>query len=282
MSLRCLAAIVLLGGARVSADVYSYECDVLPTVSGWTLLQAWCDPDEWIEGGRLFQRVEFCAGFDPPEGQQFDYRRSLEDFLGAETFFVEWRVETTGLRSELPFTAPASLVSSNGGGVRYHFTISRDQVRFIRNIPDFPILWPEIQPGVPHTYRVEQYGTDLYVVYIDGKVIDSGIPEGPHPAYDPRVSMRAKAQFVESTTVWDYIRWGVIAQDASGDYDSDGDVDGRDFYFFHECLANARLGINGGPGENAGPGCRFADFDADADVDLHDLAAFQNAFTGGD
>ncbi|MDO8629295.1 MAG: hypothetical protein Q7R41_02280, partial [Phycisphaerales bacterium] len=66
-------------------------------------MQAWCDPQEWANGGRLFQRVEFCPGFDPPEGQQFDYQRSLQDFLGAEAFFVEWRVETTGVRAELPF-----------------------------------------------------------------------------------------------------------------------------------------------------------------------------------
>ena len=36
--------------------------------------------------------------------------------------------------------------------------------------------------------------------------------------------------------------------------------------------------INGGPDLDAGPGCRFADFDADSDVDLLDLAEFQNAF----
>ena len=32
----------------------------------------------------------------------------------------------------------------------------------------------------------------------------------------------------------------------------------------------------------AGPGCRFGDMDDDTDVDLHDFAVFQNAFTGGD
>jgi hypothetical protein len=51
-----------------------------------------------------------------------------------------------------------------------------------------------------------------------------------------------------------------------------------DFYFFHECLTNVRPGINGGPDNDAGPGCRFADFDADADTDLADFADFQNRF----
>ncbi len=282
MLFRCLAALVLLCGVRGLADVVSYECGSLPTEAGWYVGQNWCNTEEWVANGYFFQRVEFCEGYDPPAGQRSSYKHSLADFIGTAAFFVEWRVETTGVRSELPFTAPASLVSTNGGGVSYHFTISADQVRFIRDIPDFPILWPEIDPGVPHTYRVEQYGVDLYVVYIDGEVLDSGIPEGPHPAYDPRISMRAKAEFVESTTVWDYIRWGHIPIDGSGDFDSDDDVDGQDFYFFHECLSNDRPGINGGPDQDAGPGCRFADFDDDTDVDLRDFATFQNAFTGGD
>ena len=51
-----------------------------------------------------------------------------------------------------------------------------------------------------------------------------------------------------------------------------------DFYFFHECLTSVRPGINGGPENDAGPGCRFADFNSDGDTDLLDFAKFQNAF----
>ncbi len=74
----------------------------------------------------------------------------------------------------------------------------------------------------------------------------------------------------------------MIPVDGSGDYDGDEDVDGHDYYFFHECLTNVRPGINGGPENNAGPGCRFADFDDDSDVDLQDVAVFQQIFTGGE
>ncbi len=74
----------------------------------------------------------------------------------------------------------------------------------------------------------------------------------------------------------------MIPLDGSGDYDSDAEVTLDDFYFFHECLSNRRPGINGGPGNDAGPGCRFADFDFDTDVDLLDIAAFQRTLTGGD
>ena len=83
---------------------------------------------------------------------------------------------------------------------------------------------------------------------------------------------------MESTTVWDYMRRGDIPLAGSGDFDRDGLLTLNDFYFFQECLTNIRPGINGGPGEDAGPGCRFADFDADGDVDLADYGAFQSAF----
>ena len=47
-------------------------------------------------------------------------------------------------------------------------------------------------------------------------------------------------------------------------------------------LHSARPGINGGAYQYAGPGRRFADLDDDADVDLHDFAAFQRTFTAGE
>ena len=277
-----MAALAIAVASRVFADVVSYECNSRPTQDGWTLLQAWCDPQEWADDGRLFQRVEFCPEYDPPEGQQFDYTRSLAAFSGSPAFFVEWRVQTDGDRSELPFTAPAALVVGNNS-VSYHFTIADDEIRVIRD-NSLPILYVDIEPGVAHTYRVELYARAWYVWYIDGWAVDSGVPETHYPALAPDsvINTRAKAQFVESTTVWDYIRWGGVPADGSGDYDSNQRVDARDFYFFHECLTNSRLGINGGPDEDAGPGCRFADFDGDGDVDLRDLAAFQNAFTGGE
>jgi hypothetical protein len=278
MSGRWSVAIVLVLAVRTFAGVYSYECNSLPTDAGWTLLQVWCDPEEWVQDGRLHQRVEFCPGYDPPEGQQFDYRRSLAEFEGRQRFFVEWRIETDGHRSEIPFGAPAGLSASNGGSVLYHFVIAADQIRFLRDNL-LPIWYIDVKPNIPHVYRLELFGDALYALYIDGILLDSGVPEGTLLLPGPAINLRAKAQFVESTTVWDYIRWGDIPLDATGDFDSDSSVDGRDFYFFHECLTNDRPGINGGPDNDAGPGCRFADFDADADVDLQDFAAFQQIFT---
>ena len=192
-------------------------------------------------------------------------------------FFVEFRVETNGDRSEIPGGAPALLAMGNFFGVSYHLTVSRDLVQFLRDV-DLPISFVEIEPGVPHTYRIELY-SGLYVFYIDGYVIEEGLPEGPFPAYDSRISWRGRSWYLPCENAWDYIRYGVTPEDGSGDYDSDVAVTLDDFYFFQECLTNERVGINGGPDEDSGPGCRFADFDSDDDTDLSDLAEFQNLFT---
>lgn len=164
MSVRFSAAIFLLQGFPLLADVFAYECDVRPTTAGWTLLQAWCDPEEWVEAGQLFQHVELCEGF--PSGQQFDYQRLMADFPASGNFFVEWRMETDGSSDELPWTAPASLVVADGNALIYHFTISDDLVRFIRELGTNPVRWFEIEPGVVHTYRLEVFGRNLDELYI--------------------------------------------------------------------------------------------------------------------
>ncbi len=111
--------------------------------------------------------------------------------------------------------------------------------------------------------------------------MDSGVPEGLYPDPNARLTWGSRRNGIEAaTTAWDYVRFGRIPEDASGDYDSDGVVALDDFYFVHECLTNERPGINGGPGQDAGPGCRFADFDFDDDVDMEDIAFLQENFTG--
>lgn len=187
-----------------------------------------------------------------------------------------WRMRTNGDRSEIVGVAPAMLSAGSLGAVKYHFTIARDQVRLIRDNL-LPIVFVDIDRGVSHTHRLELYADALYVWYIDAEVVDSGIPEGSYPSFFPSLTWGAQSWFLENETRWDYIRYGTIPQDATGDYDSDGAVMLDDYYFFHECLSDARPELPGGPEGNSGPGCRFADFDFDTDTDLRDFAAFQNA-----
>jgi len=260
----------LMTAASAAGGVVSWEATSYPETQGWER-DIFCTPERWLDpAGWYFQEVAPGCG-DPPPGDRESFSRSLADFQDEEEFFIEWSVETDGDRSEIIGVAPAALSASGTSGVLYHFTIARDQVRFIRM--RHPMVFIDIQPEVPHTYRVELYGDELYIWYIDGKVIEQGMPEGPFPKSDSRLHWRGRSWRLENTVWWDYIRYGTIPEEASGDYDSDEDVDLDDYYYVHECFSQS------GPGVDAGPGCRFADFDGDSDVDFKDLAAFQNAFT---
>ena len=267
------AVVFLLHAFPLFADIFSYECDVLPADGGWTLLQAWCGPEEWVEDGQLFQHVELCEGF--PSGQQFDYQRLMGVFLASGSFFVEWTMETEGDSSEIPFVAPAALVVFDGNALIYHFTIADDLIRLIRQLPQNPILFFEIQPGLTHIYRLELFGDNLdevYVVYIDGEVVDSGLPEGPlfNPPYDAQVLFRTKAKFAPSTAIWDYIRWGNIPSEGSGDFNGDDLVNFDDLPFFIECLSGS---------QGSWSGCAWADMDFDGDTDCDDWHLFVEAWT---
>lgn len=277
--IRIIATCLLLDGAVAPAysQVASWEGTSFPETEGWDR-SVFCTPERWIEGTWFWQALAAGDCAPPPDGDRDSYRRSLEPLNGVPQFFLEFRVQTNGDRSEIPGAAPTVVAMGNFFGVVYHVTVSRDLVKFLRDV-DLPIWFIEIEPNVPHTYRIE-LNSDRYAFYIDAYLIDEGVPEGPFPAHDSVITWRGKSWYLPCENAWDYIRYGVIPVDGSGDYDSDGTVTLDDFYFFHECLNNDRPGIQGGPGNDAGPGCRFADFDSDGDVDLLDFAEFQKLYAG--
>ena len=267
---------VLVLAVPALGQVVSYEAKSFPEQNGWKRIERSYWPDRWLDSGWFVLNPKIWHPDPPRQGEDDFYRRELDEFAGSESLFVQWRVETTGIREEIDAVAPASIVASGQRGVRYHFTISRDLVRFIRGA-EYPLVWVEIEPGVPHTYRVEIRGEEHYAFWIDGVLIDEGEPtQRPYPTEDSFMIWGARAAWVESVTRWDYVRYGVIPEDGSGNYDSDEDVDEDDYYFFHECLAAS------GPDTDAGPGCRFADFDFDTDVDLDDFVMFQSLLTDPD
>ena len=251
--------------------VHSYECDSHPLDDNWILLQNFCDTTEWLDGGRFLQHVEICPTAEPVSGQTATYRQFLADFEGSSSFFLEWRVETTGDRTEIPFGGPCIVSLGSFGPVWYWFGIARDQIQFFRD-SNLPTPFFEIEAGVPHTFRLELYGDQQYVLFIDDQIVDTGVPEAAYPSSTPRGLMHVRAVHGESTTTWDYFRWGNIPEDGGGDFDGDGLIDQHDYFFFHDCFARR------GPGFDDGPGCRFADMDCDGGVDLHDFADFQILF----
>jgi len=264
---------VLLASRLAQAEIFSYECDTLPVPAGWTQLQVYCNPDQWIEKGKLIQHLELCPGVTPPSTQSLDYGRSLAAYIGVPTFFVEWRMETDGDQSGILYGSPAIVSAWSNGPTNYHFVVARDRLRFVRDT-FLPILYIDYAPNVAHTFRLELVGDVSYAFYIDDELKDSGVPEGPYPFFNPGLNIHASMKFEPTTTAWDYVRYGEIPVDGSGDYDGSGTLELRDFYFVAECIAE------GGPGTDARRGCHFADMDADTDVDLHDFGAFQVAFTG--
>ncbi|MBI3834395.1 MAG: hypothetical protein HY287_08715 [Planctomycetes bacterium] len=268
---------LLLGSATesVPAQVFSSEFFSDPASEGWDLLGRYCEPQTWNAEGWYYQRLSLDACPPGPGGGDDAYQRSLQALNGTARFFLEFRLQTDGERSEIPYGAPTVVALANSYGVVYHVTIARDLIQLFRDV-DLPILLIGIEPGVPHTYRIELY-PDRYAFYIDAYLSDEGLPDGPFPARDSRIAWEGDSWYLPCDNAWDYIRYGVTPIDGSGDYNSNGTVTQNDF-FFHECLTNVRPGINDGPDENAGPGCRFADFDSDGDTDLLDFAQFQNAF----
>ena len=268
MFIRFSVAILLVTVSNAHADVFSYEATAFPDEAGWNLLQNYCDPELWVEEGWFHQHVEMCPGDPPPGGQSSVYRRSLEEYIGVETFFLEWVVETDADASELPWGGGAHISAWSNGGVNYLFWIAADLVELDRDNA-IPSVFVDIEPGLPHTYRLELYGDELYVWFIDGVVADSGLPQGPYPIFNPNVNVRAKASWLPNSTRWNYVRWGTIAED-EGDYNSDGEVNLYDLYFFQECLTTEAGGW---------AGCAWADMDFDSDTDCDDWALFLAAWT---
>ena len=177
-ALRTVVLALVWATSSVSADVYTYECDLAPVPAGWTLIQALCGAEEWVEDGFLYHHVELCPPW--PTGQQFDYFRPVEEPSTTGEWFAEWRMVTDGISEEIPAVAPASVVVSDANALLYHFTIADDRVRFLRG-SGLPTVFFDIEPGI-HTFRLELYGEELdeiYLFFIDGELLDSGDPDGP-------------------------------------------------------------------------------------------------------
>ena len=276
----CLRILAIAAAASVSlamaavmtvrADVVTFEGVDFPEIEddSWEPTPQ-CEPDRWIEDGRLLQHVEQDC-WPPPGGDIDRYVRPLADFVGEDEFFIEFRMQTDGDQSEIPGVAPSSLVAGGFSIVAYHFTISRDLVRFQRD--DFQeTVYVEIEPNSFHTYRVELHGADQYFIYIDGEIITCGVPGGPFPHNEKNViAWRAKAWFLANTTQWDYVRLGTTPQNSSGDFNSDSAVDFYDLYFFQECLTTEAGGW---------AGCAWADMNFDGDTKCDDWALFLEAWT---
>ncbi len=215
MSLSKGVALFLVLAGCVRAGVVSFQGDSYPEDEDWNRYERLYRSDRHLAEGWLVQtpRIVQIDGVD--RWQDDFYWRPLASFDGVEAFFLEWRMDTTGLREEMFAVSPASIVLYGIRGVLYHFTIARDQVLFRQFDPDRTIRY-DIEAGVSHDYRLELYGEELYELYVDGALIDAGVPEGAYPTADSEIVFGARATYVDSVTRWDYIRFGTIPEPATG------------------------------------------------------------------
>lgn len=87
---------------------------------------------------------------------------------------------------------------------------------------------------------------------------------------NPNINLYAAARDLPNVTQWDYVRYGTIPNDASGDFNSDEQVDAEDLYHFQECLTTEAGGW---------AGCAWADMDGAGSTDCADWALFLKAWT---
>ncbi len=260
------------------AQIVSYDGAAFPeeTGDGWTRDEQVNLAERSLEDGWLIQ-APVVLPCPPHCWTQDFYRRDLDDQADGDSWFLEWVVLTTGPQA-FGAVAPASIVGGGTSGVLYHFTIARDRMSFKRG-SQFLIVFADIEEGVAHRYRLELQNTaptGTYRFTINGEVIDDGPAEAFYPTGDSSITFGARAAIEDSVTKWDNVRFGRIPDSGSGDMTGDGLTDHADFPFFAECHSE------GGPGTEARAGCLFADMDLDSDVDFHDLALFQLAYTGGE
>lgn len=191
-------------------SVVRYEGDRFPEEAGWVVFDRYCQPTEWIEAGEFCQQLVVCPGQQPPRGQRAVYERSLAEFEGTPTFFVEWRVHTDAPRSEIPWGGGARLAIGGFQGISYSFYIASDQAKLYRGSMH-PIMFVDLDPAVAHTFRLELIGDEQYTWRIDGVIVDSGIPVGAFPsARNDIINWAGASRWFPNTTRWDYIRYGTI------------------------------------------------------------------------
>jgi len=214
--LSTLAVIVcssVLGVAR--AEVISYTGDVLPEEAGFEHEFVY-DPARWVSGGWFFEEIDQGGGSGGPYDGDFDTQRfSLGSFAGSP-FFIEWRMLTDAPDSEVDLhNGGAFLILAGGAGVTYHFNIASGLARILRGYP-YPTLYFAIEPGVPHTYLLEVYGSDYFEFRIDGVLMDPGLPEGLYPVPGSYFVFGARYYLSPHTSQWDYVRFGTIPEPGTG------------------------------------------------------------------
>jgi hypothetical protein len=259
--------------ARAGAQVIAFEASgsVFPEAAStpWTRVGT-NNANRWFENGLFCQFVT-----NPNNFGQFDgYKRTFGELAGSPSFFVAWREMTDCPRSDIDGAPSGLAANSSTGHIDFTFYITRDLVRFIRDNPIGLVLYVDIAPDVMHSYYLALQSDLSYSWYIDGVVVNSGQYPSAFPTVSAQLIWAAAYWAQDHTTKWEYVRYGVIPPDNSGDFNNNGAVDETDVYYFVDCLLGPDY-------DAAGPGCKWADMNADGSADGADVQLFVTAMTGG-
>ena len=195
-------------------DVVNYDGSVFPEQAGFERFPTY-EPDRWIDDGWFVHHMDVGDGPGGPFGGERDYYHYDLSVFQGEPFFIEWRMITDAPDSEVDGHTGGALLVLVGGPVVYHFGMASGLARILRGYP-YPTLYFDIEPDVPHIYRLDVFAGDYFEFRIDGAVMDSGEPEDVFPTSDALLSFGAAYYLAEHTTQWDYVRFGTIPEPATG------------------------------------------------------------------
>ncbi len=276
MYLRLTTAIVFGVASWVPAlgEVTTSEFFSDPISEGWELVAEQGDVSTWVAVGVFYQDLpNNCP--PPPVCDSQALSRSMQAFNGRASWFYEYSVSATADHNEISNGAPTVVATGNAMGNLYHATLASDRVK-LSGGPNLPILFLDVDEGVPHTIRLELFNDPppgTFHWYVDSVLVLEGLAKSPFPDFDSRITWQGRTWMQPTLNAWYYIRAGDIPVDGSGDFDSDGRVALFDYFYFSECVDRSASG------EPAFPSCAWADMDADGDVDFHDFGHFQRMFT---
>jgi len=267
------ALIGVLAGAQGIAlgQVVSTEFNGAPeTEQAWTR-DFFCTPLRFSDNGTYVEVLEVGECKPPPVGDAEEFVLAASSFNGTSRWFVEFEVLATAGSQAIPGGAPAAMGTGNNFGLNYTATVASDQVKIFRD-PAAGTLFIDVTPDIPHVVRLELSNgpASTFRWYVDRALVDEGDAEGPFPADDARVVWVGRAWMIPTVNRWSYFRYGVPAADASGDWDTDGQINSADVFYVQECFGRP----------DGDPGCTWADMDSDNDVDCDDWTLFTNAWTG--
>lgn len=208
--------VTLFAVMPISADaaLLSYEGDIFPEDMGFERFHIY-EPERWIDDGWFFQHIDADGASGGPYDGDYDrYEHDLSAFVG-DPFFVEWCLMSDAPDSEVHFHNGGARMILNAPGLTYHFNMSSGLALILRGYP-YPTEYFDIEPGVPHSYRLEVYGGDYFEFRIDGAVMDFGEPEDVFPTPDAELFFGARYYQSEHTTQWDYVHFGAIPEPTTG------------------------------------------------------------------